>query len=683
MDFEEIRMLTSSAEASTSVTRDEASNMLIFGRISQWDDVYANSVLTEYRGQFDLIKPKRNRILAELYANPVSVGFKAKDGAKVEDAEVLDGMFRTDMIASEEALENSLMDQVDCGFGAFRFVTEYESSHDDLNNFQRIKAVPIFEANNRVWFDDNANCKDKSDANWVLIVTPFTKDGWKTYALNNGIDYKEHETPSSFTRTNTSRSWFLRNDTKSIDIGEFYQRKKVRKRVLIYQDPLGQRKSYYQEDIKEVEQELEDSGFVKIKEKYKDRYVIYKYLLDGMQVIKKQKIAGSCLPVIPVFGDWSYVEKREIWRGIYYDAQDAQRLHNFQMSYLADVIAKGPREKPIFTPEQIQGFEYMYHLNGADNNFPYLLAQAKDSAGNPLPVGPQSYLKNPDLPQATAAILEYTRRSVDDVTGGGASGEAMINSQVTEGQIHQVQRAQNMETFLYQNNYQLAMKHAGRVYASMASELYDVPRTVVSTLFDGTEKEIMLMESVVDYETGEEVVLNDITRGSFDVYSDTTPNYTTQKDQVRSEMQAIFQALPDSEVGNMALMTYLMALDGPDTKPLREYARKQMVLNGQIEPETEEEKQSLVASQQPAGPDPATILSMAENKKADAAIITATTKQQDTQIKAYDAETRRAKAISEGEMTQAEIEKAATEISGNELDNIQKLAQAFGSRTLQ
>jgi len=156
MDLEEIKELVDDAEASTSATREEAGDMLVFGRISQWDDDIGADVQTEFRGTFDIIKSRRNRILGELWSNPVGITFKGSDGAGEDAAETLTGMYRTDMLRSEEAIETALQDQVDCGFGAFRFVTEYESKFDDLNNYQRIIAEPINEANNVVYFDSNA-----------------------------------------------------------------------------------------------------------------------------------------------------------------------------------------------------------------------------------------------------------------------------------------------------------------------------------------------------------------------------------------------------------------------------------------------------------------------------------------------------------------------------------------------
>lgn len=683
MELEDIKELVDDAEASTSATREEAGDMLVFGRISQWDDDIGADVQTEFRGTFDIIKSRRNRIIAELWSNPVDITFKPKDGADPEAAETLTGMYRTDMLRSEEAIETALQDQVDCGFGAFRYVTEYESKFDDLNNYQRICAEPISEANNVVYWDSNAKKKDKSDARWCMIITTFTEKGWQRYCEENGIDYEENEKPQPFKTPHKSDVTFWRSKQDEIKIGEFYHKEKKRERVLMYEDPLGQVKAVYQREVKDVIDDMEAAGFVKIGEKMKERWVVKKHIVSGDKIIKTQRIAGEHIPVVAIYGDWSRVEGREIWRGIYHDAQDPQRLHNFMMSYLADIVAKGPRQKPIFYPGQIQGYEYMYTLSGADNNYPYMLQnEVSPETKQPYPVGPVGYLEPPALPQAGSALLEMTRRSVDDVTGGSLNQEAMLSGAVTEGQIRATQSAQNLETFLFQNNFQLAMKQAGRVYASMAAELYDVPRPAVVTQPDGSESEVMVMEAVFDEEAGEEVVINDITRGSFEVYADVGPSFQTQREEAKAQMQELFVALQGTPEGQIALFTYFTLQTGSETKHLREYGRKQLILQGIIDPDTEEEMMMVQQAQQ-AGqqPDANMVLAMAEQMKAQADMMGIQANAQDDQaqrqIDAFKAETQRLEAMAKANKAGVEAAKISTEIRGTELDNLQKFQQAL------
>lgn len=676
LDHDQVIEFVKDAETSTSVTREEASQMLVFGRVSQWENDVSDDVTTMFRGQFDIIKPKRNRILAELWANPVGITFKPKDGADKESAEILTGMWRADMIRSEEAYEAATQDMLDCGFGALRLVTEYESKFDSLNNNQRIKAIPINEANNVVYFDSNAKRKDKSDAKMGVIVTTYTKKGWEEYCSENGIEYNENDMPS-FRGKKRSNMFIWSGKQDEVKIGEVYYKEKKREKIILFQDPMGQLISVYKSEVKQVLDELIDLGYQKVGTRTKDRWIVYKCLDDGNQIIPgtKKRVPGEHIPIIPFYGDWSRVEGREIWRGIYHDAQDSQMLHNWNLSYMGDLVAKGPSEKPIFYDGQIQGKEFYWTQSGASDNFPYRLVNEKNANGEPYPPGPIEYSRPPQIPQASAALLELTRRSVDDVTGGTLDAQQMLSGQVTEGQIAAVKNSQNMEHFLYQNSSALAMKHCATVYASMAAELYDVPRNVTITLPDGTEKEAQIMMSVYDEQTGDTVVINDITTGTFEAYAKTGPSFQTQKDEARSEMRDMYESLAGTPEGNMILLTYLTLIDGPNTDHIQEYARKQLILQGLMKPETEEELVMLQqAMQQQNKPDPMEMVAQAEmlNARTDAQSKTAK-----AQIDAYNAETRRYEAATKAKEAGFRNAKVETEITGTELDNIQKLQNAM------
>lgn len=685
MDLEEIKELVDDAEVSTDVTREEASDMLVFSRISQWDDDIGADVQTEFRGTFDYVKPKRNRILKDLWSNPVDIVFKPKDGADPDAADTLTGMFRADMQRAEEARETAVQDQVDCGFGAFRFTTEYESNFDDLNNYQRINMEPISEANNVVYFDSNAKKKDKSDARWCAIVSTFTDKGWQRFCEENDIDYEDNKDPSPFKEPNRSDSWFWRSKQDEVKVAEFYHKTRKRERVLMYEDPLGQVKAVYQREVKDVIDDMEAAGFVKIGEKMKERWVVKKYIVTGEDILKEQRIPGEHIPVVPVYGDWSRVEGREIWRGVYHDAQDAQRLINWGWSYYGDIVAKGAREKPLVSPEMIQGHEYMWHQAGGADNYPFRFVNLKDKDGQPFP--PVQYLKNPEPPQAVIGMLQGMRQSVDDVTGGQMDSEQMMSGAVTEGQIRATMKGLEDEAYLYQNSFALAMKQAGRVYASMAAELYDVPREVTIQGPDGSESTAMIMEAVFDQETGEEVVLNDITTGSFDVYADVGPSFESQRDEAKAKLEELYKAMAGTPMGEIVLMTYFTMLEGPNLEHLRDHARKQLILQGIMEPETEEEQMMMQqAAQQQQQPDPQMMLAMAEMEKAKAdqmnAQYDAQNDQQTAQIKLYEAMTKRAKVEADAAKAGVEIQKTLAETEGVELENIRKQMEALSDQDL-
>ena len=62
------------------------------------------------------------------------------------------------------------------------------------------------------------------------------------------------------------------------------------------------------------------------------------------------------------------------------------------------------------------------------------------------------------------------------------------------------------------------------------------------------------MESVLDYETGEETILRDITMGSFESYADTGPSYSSQRDQAKAEMAELYKNAQGTQGGQYCIV---------------------------------------------------------------------------------------------------------------------------------
>jgi hypothetical protein len=140
----------------------------------------------------------------------------------------------------------------------------------------------------------------------------------------------------------------------------------------------------------------------------------------------------------------------------------------------------------------------------------------------------------------------------------------------------------------------------------------------------------------------------------------------------------MYGALQGTQEGQIILLTYLTLLEGPKMDHLRDYARKQLILQGILEPESDEEIAMVQQAAQAQGqPDAATLMAMAEMEKAKADQMGAQNDQANTQVKAFEAETKRVKAMAEVQKMGIESSKLASEIKGNELDNISKLQSAL------
>ena len=578
---------------SSDEARTEATNDLYFSRVSQWDDWLSDYTTLQYRGQFDVVRPVVRKLVAEMRRNPIDVLYRPKDGKDPDSADVLMGMYRTDMRhnTAKIAVNVAVREQIEAGVGAWRLITEYEDQ-DPTSNNQVIRRIPIHEACTHVIWDSNSKQMDKSDAMHCTVISAMSKDGWKAFAEKNGFD--EDEIP---TFQSPDMNWlfpWLTSDV--VYVGEHYEVEEKKERVFIYEDPLtGEPSSYFQRDIKDVIDELADKGMVKVAEKKVKRRRVYKSIITCTEILKdRELIAGEHIPIVPVYGEWSFAGDKEVYEGVVRLTKDGQRLRNMIMSFNADIVARTPKKKPIFWPEQIEGYEYMY---GGNDDYPYYLLNRTDENGGDLPVQPVAYMENPEVPQANAYMLEAATSSVSQVATMGVDADA-ANGQVAFDTVNQLNMRADLETFVFQDNLATAMRRDGEIYQSMVNDIYDVPRQVMMTLEDGSEKEVQILTQVVDLQSGDVVTLNDV-RGRYECYTDTGPSFQSMKEQNRAEIQELLAKVPPgTPEWQMLMLQYFTLLDGKGVELMREYANKQLVMMGLKKPETPEEQQMVAQSQQ-------------------------------------------------------------------------------------
>lgn len=624
--------------------RTEATNDLYFSRVSQWDDWLSDYTTLQYRGQFDVVRPVVRKLVAEMRRNPIDVLFRPKDGADPNSADVLMGMYRTDMRhnTAKISVNIAVREQIEAGVGAWRLITEYEDQ-DPTSNNQVIRRVPIHEACTHVVWDSNSKQMDKSDAMHCTVINAMSRDGWKAFAEKNGFD--EDEIPSF---QNPDMNWlfpWLTSDV--VYVGEYYEVEEKKETVFIYQDPLtGEPVSYFQRDIKDVIDELADKGMIKVAEKKVKRRRVYKSIITCTSILKnREPIAGEHIPIVPVYGEWSFAGDKEVYEGVVRLTKDGQRLRNMIMSFNADIVARTPKKKPIFWPEQIEGYEYMY---GGNDDYPYYLLNRTDENNGDLPVQPISYMENPEVPQANAYMLEAATNSVSQVATMGVDAEA-ANGQVAFDTVNQLNMRADLETYVFQDNLATAMRRDGEIYQSMVNDIYDVPRQVMMTLEDGTEKQVQLLTQTVDYQTGTVVTLNDI-RGRYECYTDTGPSFQSMKEQNRAEIQELLAKVPPgTPEWQMLLLQYFTLLDGKGVEMMREYANKQLVMMGLKKPETPEEMQMVQqAQQQPEQPS-------AEQMQAQGVLLTGQADLLNAQVKQQQLQVEAAKVDSANQLNQAKI----------------------------
>jgi hypothetical protein len=697
LKLKDLKRLHDKAYTSGQVNRELASDDLVFYWVTHYSGDSATFPM-EFRGEFDMIRSAGKQILSDLASNPIQNDFEAINGTPDDVADLADGLYRRDANhnTSLEAFAVADQEAVVCGVGAWIIETKFRSNRTG-DKKQVIVRRPVYEANNNSYWDPNAKKIDKSDADYFSCLTAYSEDGYKKLIKDLTGEEPEIISPSNFKHPEHSYTFpWIGGEGKKIYVVEFYHRKKVKEKLLTMADPFGDTTLLRESALKNVMDEMMDAGYEIVDEKTIEVWEVRKYIASGEAILNGdmvdgertgERIAGDNIPVVPEYGERAIVEGEEVYEGVTRLAKDPQRMRDFAFSYLTDMFSRSPREKSIFFPEQIAGFERMYEMSGAENNYPYLLQNRTDANGNELPIGPVATMPNINIPPALTAALELSAGAIREVANPG-NPQDIADPDTSGKAVLALQARLDMQSMIYQEHKKFAMRRDGEIYISIASEIYDVPGPEKIELPDGTKKEMEVMQAVVDEETGEVVILNDLRMAEFEVTSRITASYTSQKEQTLDRLEQVLASMaPDDPMRKAMQLKIIQLADGVEMEDLKEFANKQLVLSGIKEPETDEEKALLAQAQaQPPEPDAAMVLAKAEELKGQADIMKEKREgikmQLDNenekakhQIDVFKAQTERMKVQIEAQKAGATIRKTDIEAVGEQLDNAGKVIQ--------
>jgi len=606
---------------------------------AQWEGPLADQFANKPKFEVNKINLSVMRIINEYRNNRITVDFISKVGDEDDSlADACDGLYRADEedSAADEAYDNAFEEAVGGGFGAWRLRNEYEDEYDDEDERQRIRIEPIYDADSTVFFDLNAKRQDKSDAKSCYVLTAMTREAY--------IDQYDDD-PTSWPKE-ISEQFFDWSTPDMVYVAEVYKVEERNETIRIFQTIDGEEERYSQADFEgddTLEETLSAVGTIEVRQKKVKRRKIRKYLMSGGGILEDYGyIAGTEIPIVPVYGKRWYVDNVERCMGHVRLAKDAQRLKNMQLSKLGEISALTPIEKPIFLPEQVAGHEMMW---AEDNlkNYPYLLVNpVQDANGNEMASGAIGYTKPPQVPQAMAALLQITEQDMQDILGRQEAGEEMV-SNISGKAVELIQSRLDMQSFIYMSNMAKAVKRSGEIWLSMAREILVEPGRKMKAI--GTQGELSTIElgrPILNEETGEVEYENDISRAKFDVAVDVGPSSSSKRQATVRALVGMIQISQDPETRMVLTAMAMMNMEGEGIGEVRDYFRTKLVQMGVIEP-TETEAEEMMAAMQNQQPDPQALYLEAEATKAQAQAVKA---QADTEYAVARTEETRAKTIS-------------------------------------
>lgn len=559
---------------------------------AMYEDWFLEQFEDRPRMEFNKVTQVVYKFIGEWASNRFETKFLPDNGKTSEaDADLISGLYRKDFRRSSgaESIDNAVMEMAKGGFGALRLSTEFVDEEDIDNDQQRTIFEPIFSAYNSVIFDANAKKYDKSDANHVTHLEQMTQRAAEA-------EWGDKVT-SFFDPPNQGR--FNWNNGKHVWIGNFYEIRKETEKVIVFEDPLGRRKAVYESDYKQFLDELADGGYEEISRRKKVRQTVWKTVMAGSAILEEAvRIPGKLLPIIPMYGFRSFVDGKEFWYGLVRKNKDANRLFNMGANSVAETAATTSKDMPFLTDEQVEGRESQLsemHLG----KFNYaVINQLYNEAGEPIPSGPVGTWAAPRVDPNNAAVMQMAADYIREETGG--MPQEVFDQEVSGKLFNAVSQRVDMNTFILMDNIAKTLKRVGEVYRSIAGEIYDVERVVNLIEQDGTEKEALLFELIMDEETGQTKAINDIRNDEavFEVFVDTGPAFASRRRETLEVIKDIMSVTaPNSPYMPFLYSELINNADGVGLDGLKEFNSQQMLMQGLRKPENDEEKQQLQQAQ--------------------------------------------------------------------------------------
>lgn len=550
----------------------------------QWDDDAKVKRAGRPRFTINRVAGAIDQLIGDQRQNRTDIKIRPKSGGATEDiAKVMTGLIRNIEGTSKaaNAYDCAFDEVINGGYGGWRVVTEY---NDDDAFEQDIKIKPIQTATTSLWFDDAAKEYDKRDAMWAFFTVDMPEDEHKEkYGDSAAVEWSQEQF-----NQHGCKSW---RDDGSVRVAEYWVKTPIKKNIALMSD----KRIIDIDEEADVMDELADQGVTIVKQRQVDSHKVQMYLMDGSGILEgPNEWAGKYIPLIPMYGRQAFIENQTYTRGVVRFAKDAQRIYNYSTSSVIETTALTPKDPIWITAKQATGHEQGLRNFNTQNN-PFMLYNSDPQA----PGAPQ----RGGAPAVNAAALQQIQQASMDLYHVTNMQPPSIgaNPELKSGKAIQAQeRLGDRGSFIFTDNQSKSIEYTAEILIDLLPRIYDTQRQVRIMSQDGTSEDVLINEEVNDNQTGEAVLVNDLSMGRYDVVAETGPAFATQRQESAQQIIDLIATSPQFE----ALAMDLVAKDLPilESKELTKRVRKLMINQGVIEPTEDEVKE--YGLDQPQQPDP-------------------------------------------------------------------------------
>lgn len=519
----------------------EALEDIEFIASKQWDPAAAAE--REEDGRPCMTFPKLTQFVDQVVGDQMqqrpSIQVRAADGVasagkitteskkELEIAKVYSGIVRQIERVSHAriAYDNAFEGAVTWGFGNWRVLTEYVQD----SFFQEIRIAPIWDPFAVAW-DPGAMEYTREDATCAAVRAKISRKEFKRkYPGATAASY-------DFGVMENSAEWI---DAEGVYLAEWFRKTETIIPMVLLSDGRVVRG----DDVATVKDELARTGVTVSQERKHKGHKVEWSLWSGVDRLEEwREFPSQFIPIVPCWGRMLYREGKMRYRGLIRHAKDEQRVYNYARTAAMEAVALAPKSPYIVALESIKGYEEIWRTANQRNHayLPYISVNLE--TGVQLPA-PQRQFGAANL-QGTMELIQLSEMGMKSTIGIYDANLGQRSNEISGRAIEARQSQGDRGSYPFVANYAKSIEHTGRILIDMIPRVLEGERILRIIHDDETDDTITINQTIIDEQTGNEVVINDISSGRFDVVADVGPNFLTQRMQAVDSMVRFIQAVP-------------------------------------------------------------------------------------------------------------------------------------------
>lgn len=482
--------------------------------------------------EFNMIRAYcRQQINTQRQNRPQAKVVAVDNGADADKAKLIEGLIKDTEEATdaESAYDTAVENAVYGGIGFYRLITDYVS---ETSFNQEPKFVPVHNPH-AVYIDPMSRALDGSDMTWAIVGDWVSKDDIiEQYGADSAVDFED--SPHS--------DWYDDSD-KTMRIVEYFKIEEVKDTLWLLHDGTSDYKSKLADKLGDDEHALKAHGILS-QTRPTTRKEVKWYKVSGSKVLEENSFAGQYIPIIPVYGEVTFVEEKRYIFSLVHFAKDPQRLFNYWKSTEAHILQKNQDDILVADAEGVAGYEDQWQN---PSKYAAVYYNFVDESGQQRPAPFRMGAAQPPVGVLNAA--ESAKQGITDILNMHAPMMGGQGNETSGVAIGMRQKQSETAQFHLQDNLNKSIRHGAKILLGLYQALYTVPmvRRIVGT--DGDSEQVTLFDKTA------KGVIADITVGRYDVRMDTGPSFNTQREQNFALMMQLLSMNPQlfSLIGDILL----------------------------------------------------------------------------------------------------------------------------------